>query len=56
MTKLTVRWFTNITGTAHMLWTGALPGTANDFDERDFIRQRDGLDDDEESANTAVNN
>ena len=56
MTKLTVRWFTNIMGTVHMLWTGALPGTANDFDERDFIRQRDGLDDDEESANTAVNN
>jgi len=52
---LTSRWFTNITGTAHMLWTGALPGTANDFDERDFIRQRDGLSD-EESADTAVNN
>jgi hypothetical protein len=54
MTKLTSRWFTNITGTAHMLWTGALPGTANDFDERDFIRHRDGLDD-EESADTAIN-
>lgn len=27
-----------------MLWTGALPGTANDFDEREFIRQRDGVD------------
>jgi hypothetical protein len=54
MGKLTSRWFTNITGTAHMLWTGALPGTANDFDERDFIRHRDGLDD-EESADTAIN-
>lgn len=50
---LTDRWFTNITGTAHMLWTGALPGTANDFDERDFIRHRDGLDD-EESADAAL--
>ena len=54
MTKLTSRWFTNITGTAHMLWTGALPGTANDFDENDFIRHRDGLDD-EESADIAIN-
>jgi hypothetical protein len=54
MTKLIDRWFTNITGTAHMLWTGALPGTANDFDEKDFIRHRDGLDD-EESADTAIN-
>jgi hypothetical protein len=54
MTKLIDRWFTNITGTAHMLWTGALPGTANDFDERDFIRHMNGTDD-EESADTAVN-
>jgi len=53
-TKLISRWFTNITGTAHMLWTGALPGTANDFDERDFIRHMNGADD-EESADTAVN-
>lgn len=37
-----------------MLWTGALPGTANDFDERDFIRQTNGTDD-EESADTAIN-
>ena len=50
---LTDRWFTNITGTVHMLWTGALPGTANDFDERDFIRQTRG-EGDEESADTAV--
>jgi hypothetical protein len=37
-----------------MLWTGALPGTANDFDEREFERHMNGSSD-EESADTAVN-
>lgn len=37
-----------------MLWTGSLPGTASDFDESDFLRQRDGTDSDEESAQTQV--
>jgi hypothetical protein len=36
-----------------MLWTGALPGTANDFDERDFIRQTSG-EGGEESADDIV--
>ena len=39
-----------------MLWTGSLPGTASDFDEREFIRQRDGVDpeSDAESGETRV--
>lgn len=27
-----------------MLWTGSLPGTSRDFDEKEFLRQRDGQD------------
>jgi hypothetical protein len=53
MSLIRFRWFINIIGTGHMLWTGALPGTANDFDEREFIRHRDGLSD-EESVDAAV--
>lgn len=39
-----------------MLWTGSLPGTSSDFDEREFIRQRDGVDpeSDAESGDTRV--
>lgn len=53
---MTRRWFINITGTAHNLWTGALPGTSKDFDEREFRRQVDGGDteSDAESAHTRV--
>jgi hypothetical protein len=39
-----------------MLWTGSLPGTASDFDEREFVQQRDGVDSqsDAESGHTRV--
>lgn len=41
-----------------MLWTGSLPGTSSDFDEHEFIRQRDGVDSqsDAESGQTRVQN